>query len=128
MADGPILDASAVLALLFEEPGAERVQPYVGSGSLSVVNYSEVVARLSEHGVAADMIDGEIDRASLTLLEFDRSIAQAAGLLRSITKDYGLSFADRACLATALAFDRPVVTADRAWARLNIGVTVETIR
>jgi PIN domain nuclease of toxin-antitoxin system len=116
------------LAILFDEPGSDRVEPYLGSGGLSVVNYSEIVARLSDYGVAADAIDGQIDRMSLTLLEFDRSVARAAGLLRSLTRDHGLSFADRACLATALALGRSVVTADRMWARLNLGLTVEIIR
>jgi len=128
VAEGPILDASAVLAILFDEPGSDRVEPYLGSGGLSVVNYSEIVAQMRDHGVAADTIDGQIDRMSLTLLEFDRSVARAAGLLRPLTRDYGLSFADRACLATALAHGRSVVTADRMWARLNLGLAVEIIR
>lgn len=127
MRDG-VLDASAVLAVLLEEPGSDTVQQYVGIGRLSVVNYSEVVARLSERGASAELIDAQIDVLGLKMAAFDKETALAAGLLRPATREYGLSFADRACLATAAHLGLPAVTADRDWAALNIGVSVELIR
>jgi ribonuclease VapC len=123
-----VLDSSAVLALLLKEPGSEAVAPYVGTGVVSVVNYSEIVARLSEQGARAEFIEAQIDTLSLMIAPFDRATALASGLLRPATREFGLSFADRACLATAAQLDMPAVTADRAWADINIGVRIELIR
>ena len=123
-----VLDASAVLALLLDEPGCAAAEPYIGAGLLSVVNYSEVVARLNDVGAAAEFINNQIDELALTLVPFEQETALAAGMLRAVTREYGLSFGDRACLATAQALGLPAVTADQAWAELDIGVRVELIR
>ncbi len=123
-----VLDASAVLALILNEPGASAVEPYVGTGLLSVVNYSEVVARLSDRGAPAELIRTQIDVLEMTLVGFDQQIAFVAGLLREATKHHGLSFADRACLATAAHLGVPTMTADQEWAELDIGVEVALIR
>jgi PIN domain nuclease of toxin-antitoxin system len=48
--------------------------------------------------------------------------------LRRPTSHLGLSLADRACLALALRLGLPIVTADRAWAELELAVQVQTIR
>jgi ribonuclease VapC len=125
---GAVLDASAVLAVLLEEPGSVAVVPYIGVGHLSVVNYSEVVARLSERGAPPEVIDAQISVLDLRIAGFEQETARAAGLLREATKEYGLSFADRACLATAQRLGLPVVTADRDWSKLDIGISVELIR
>ena len=124
-----VLDASAVLALLLDEPGCAAAERYVGVGILSAVNYSEVVARLSGVAATAEFIRAQIDELALTIIPFDEETALTAGLLRPATRDFGLSFADRACLATAKALRLPAVTADHAWAELNnIDVRVELIR
>ena len=123
-----ILDASAVLALLFDEPGCANLEQFVGAGCLSVVNYSEVAARLSERGAPRELIDDQIAALSLALLPFDRETALAAGLLRPATKAFGLSFGDRACLATAGKYNLPAVTSDHDWAGLDIGITIELFR
>lgn len=123
-----VLDASAVLALLLKEPGGEAVEPYLGVGLLSIVNYSEVVARLSDRGAPDALIRAQLDALQLTLVPFDEEIAFAAGLLRPATRDHGLSFADRACIATAVQTDAPVVTADREWMKLALSVEVRLIR
>lgn len=123
-----ILDASAVLALLLKEPGGEAVEPYVGVGHLSVVNYAEIVARLSERGVPTELIAAQVATLGLKLVVFDSATAFAAGMLRTATKEFGLSLGDRACLATAIANGMHVVTADHEWDALNLGVKIETIR
>ena len=123
-----VLDASTVLALLLGEPGSAAAEQYIGAGVLSAVNYSEVVARLSEVGAAAEFIRAQMEELALTLVPFDQEIALAAGMLRPATRDLGLSFADRACLATAGAFALPAITTDQAWARLDIGIGIELIR
>jgi PIN domain nuclease of toxin-antitoxin system len=123
-----VLDASAVLALLLDEPGCAAAEPYIGVGGLSVVNYSEVMARFSDLGASAEFIQAQIDELALTLIPFEQGTALVAGMLRAPTREFGLSFADRACLATAGALGLPAITADHAWAELDIGVRVELIR
>ena len=123
-----VVDASAVLALVLQEPGSNAVEPYVGTGLLSVVNYSEVVARLCDRGASAELIQTQIDVLQMTLVGFDQETAFNAGLLREMTKHAGLSFADRACLATAARLGVPAVTADQAWSELDIGIEIELIR
>lgn len=123
-----VLDASAVLALLLEEPGGEVVLRYIGIGQISVVNYSEVVARLSDRGASPELIDRQMDVLSLRIAPFDEPTARAAGLLRPTTREFGLSFADRACLATAARLGLPAVTTDRDWAKLDLGIQIEVIR
>ena len=95
---------------------------------MSAVNLSEAVSKLTERGVAVSDIDATIHDADLTVVAFDIILARAAGLLRSATRGIGASFADRACLALAVARGATAVTADRAWQRLDIGIKIELIR
>ena len=124
-----VLDASAILALIFRETGAEEVERALPDAMMSTVNLAEVVARLCDRGMPTNLIERTIDRLSLTLVPFSPAIALSAGLLRRETKAFGLSLGDRACLATAQAMDRPALTADSAWRRLKLaGVDVQVIR
>ena len=123
-----VLDASVVLALLFDEPGCDAAEPYIGTGYLSVVNYSEVVARLADRGAPPDTIETQIAALGFELVPFGQKIAREAGLLRPATREFGLSFADRACLATAATLKLPALTADQVWAELDIGIPIQLIR
>lgn len=127
--DSEILDASALLALLNQEAGSASVASAVASGALiSTVNVSEVVARLSEAGMPEDAIRRAIDDLALSIVDFDREQADRAGLLRRSTRALGLSLGDRACLALALTLGLPVMTADRTWASLSLGIRIDIIR
>ena len=95
---------------------------------MSAVNLSEVVAKLTDLGYAADFVSERLTRLDLDVRPFDHAQAEQAGLLRPATRPLGLSLGDRACLALAAALKRTAVTADRAWAQLDIGVPVELIR
>ena len=95
---------------------------------MSAVNASEVVTKLVDLGA-----DGEEARQSLlafglTIRPFDAAQATEAGMLRAATRAQGLSLGDRACLALALREGARVMTADRAWAKLDLGVEVVLIR
>jgi ribonuclease VapC len=123
-----VLDASALLAVLRAEPGAERVEPRLEGAGIGAVNLSEVVAKLDEDGVPEAEIRRAVGRLELDVHAFDAAQAYAAGVLRRTTRALGLSFGDRACLALAQRLGALALTADRSWSRLQIGVAVEVIR
>jgi PIN domain nuclease of toxin-antitoxin system len=123
-----VLDASALLAVLRAEPGADRVEPRLEGAGIGAVNLSEVVAKLDEDGVPETEIHRAIGRLDLDVHAFDAAQAYATGVLRQKTRMIGLSFGDRACLALAQKLGAIALTADRAWAGLEIGVAIDVIR
>jgi ribonuclease VapC len=124
-----VLDASALLALLNEEPRSEQVATLIEEGAaMSTVNLSEVVAKLSEAGMPEEAIHEALDALGITMVDFDSASAYKAGLLRLATKKSGLSLGDRACLALAQQLGLPAVTTDRVWETLSIGITIQIAR
>lgn len=124
-----VLDASAVLALLNNEPGADAVAARLEGASISAVNWSEVVQKAISLGVdrAADMRE-DLAAVGLVVRDFSSAHAEIAAGLWTSTREVGLSLADRACLALAIDSHVPVLTGDRAWQDLAIGVEVILIR
>ena len=123
-----VLDASAVIALLRREKGADVVASAIPGAVISTVNLSEVAAWLSDSGAEEREIRLTLDGLDLEFNMFDGDAAFAAGGLRRATRQKGLSFGDRACLALADRLALPALTADRSWAELDIGVEVVLIR
>lgn len=124
-----ILDASAVLALLAEEPGAELVEEALAeSASISAVNLAEIVSNLSDHGMPTEEIAMALAALGLGVKPFGEVAAYEAGALRAATKSLGLSLGDRACLALARDLGGRVLTADRSWSGLSDQVGVEVVQ
>ena len=125
-----ILDASALIALLLDEPGAETVRGSLEDAAMAAPNLAEVVGHFASRGGGADEIERMIDLLPVEIVAADRELSIAAGLLRGETRDAGLSLGDRYCLALAARLALPAVTADRAWASIGsrIGVEVRLIR
>lgn len=124
-----VFDSSAILAYLQRETGWEDVEPYLQSESIiSSVNLAEVVGKLHEKGVADGDIKQVLDSLALVVVPFDEAQALKAGELRPVNKSLGLSLGDRACLALTLVHTLPVMTTDRAWQKLKIGVHVMVVR
>jgi PIN domain nuclease of toxin-antitoxin system len=123
-----VLDASAILALLLAEPGGERVDEAGPTALVSAVNLSEVVAKMRDRGASLDIVLQRLRRFPFTVVSFDRDMAEKAGALRDRTRDSNTSFADRACLALALGNGLPVLTGDREWAKLDLGLDIRLIR
>lgn len=123
-----VLDSSAILALVFQEPGGEAVGPWLAKGLVSSVNLAEIVTRLVERGYVDDEVVETMRGLSVEVMPFTREQALAAGLLRRATREAGLSLGDCACLALAQAEGLPAMTADRAWGELDLGIEVELIR
>lgn len=125
-----VLDASAVLALINEEPGAEIVQAALNQDVcvMGAVNVSEVAAKLAERGMAAGVARQTIASLVLQVLEFDLELALEAGALRQSTIGLGLSLGDRTCVALAEHLQLPIMTTERAWSRLTVSVPVVIAR
>jgi PIN domain nuclease of toxin-antitoxin system len=128
MSHTAVLDASAVLALLQDEPGAAIVEEVLGDAAMSSVNWAEVAGLLSERGLPATELRASVEALGISVLAFDALDGDATGELLRSTRDAGLSLADRACLALARRLDARVLTADRAWVDLGLGVDVRCIR
>jgi len=121
-----VLDASAVLALLQQEPGEDVVAPLVGRAAWSAVNLCEVAGKLTDRGMPASEVMEALDGLSLTVHDFDLEMGFAAAELRR-TAPRSLSVGDRACLALARRLRLPAVTAERKWARLGIADLAVTV-
>ena len=120
MSDGSVvLDASALLALLQGEPGSDVVTDLLPGSVMSAVNLSEVIAKLTDHGLSLDEVHAVLDGLPIDVRSFDRDAAFATGELRGMTRGAGLSLGDRACLALAMRLELKAITADRAWTSLG---------
>lgn len=133
MSEPVVLDASAVLALLNEEPGADEVGRAMAAGGclIGAVNWSEVLGRVIElPGPQRGAVDAVLASVLelLTIVPFEREDAERTAELRPATRRRGLSLGDRACLALALRAARPVLTADRAWENAVEGVEIHLLR
>jgi ribonuclease VapC len=124
-----VLDASALLAVLNREPGADKLTPQLlSAGVSSTVNLAEVQSKLVSRGINPD----EAWDASISPIReaaaFTAEQAKIAGSLIAQTRAFGLSLGDRACLALGIALKAPVYTADRSWKNLKLGVRVHVVR
>ena len=125
-----VLDASAVLAVILEEPGADVVVEALRSGAaMSTVNVAEVAARLHQDGWSESEVALVFDSLGIEVLPFDPETALLSGRLRTATRRLGLGLGDRACLATGSIEGGAVLTSDRSWRQLDIaGVDIRCIR
>jgi PIN domain nuclease of toxin-antitoxin system len=120
-----ILDASAILAAFFDEPGADRVAEQMGGALMSAVNYAEVIAKLVDRGTPREQILDIMAQLDVEVVPADRNQATIAGLLRSETRAAGLSLGDRSCLALAISCGGIALTMDRAWAALQLDIEIQ---
>lgn len=123
-----VLDASALLCLLFREPGADQVEARMTRSLVSVVNYHEVLAKLSDRGVEPAEARGMLAELDVEIVDVDREQADLGGALRPLTRNAGLSLGDRSCLALAQSRKAIAVTTDRAWKTLELGIDIEAAR
>jgi ribonuclease VapC len=122
-----VLDSSAVLALLLDEPGADKVKAALPGAFLSTVNFAEVVTKLCERGMPANEAREAIETIGAELVDYGVEQACITGDLRNATRSAGLSLGDRACLALARHRNLPAITADTVWGKLS-GFDVIVIR
>ena len=123
-----VLDASAVLAYARGERGSDVVGPRMSNSAISAVNYSEVLKKTIEHGGDANVTAALLERSRVDVIPFSRRQAAETAELFPTTKVYGLSFADRACLALAIELKLPLYTADQRLADVDAPVKIVLIR
>jgi PIN domain nuclease of toxin-antitoxin system len=124
-----VLDASAVLALLHDEAGADAVQAALEGAVLGAANLAEVIGKLVDAGVDPAPVRGLLAAAGVEVEPLTAADAELAGALRAIEGGRALSLGDCCCLALALRRRPPrVLTADRAWAALDLPLEVRVIR
>ena len=123
-----ILDASALLALVFGEPGAGIVAAQARKSRILSVNFSEVVQRVITIDGNPDRAEEAVDLLGIEVVPFDRRLARLTAELRTKTSFMGASFADRACLALGLASGAPILSSDQDWRNLDIGIDIRMIR
>jgi PIN domain nuclease of toxin-antitoxin system len=129
-----VLDASALLAHLNDEAGADKVEKALIAGAaISAVNLAEVLSKLADVEEDPANTFASLRRQGLfgnrvAVQPFTEEDAVTIARLYPKTRSHGLSLGDRACLALALRLGVPAMTADRAWTRLKAAVTIETIR
>ena len=123
-----VLDSSAVLAWFRDEPGGSEAGEAMARALISTVNLAEVVSKLVENGHDPEEAIELAREIPCRSVPFDEEMAMTAGALRGVTRRHGLSLGDRACLALARAENCPVLTADRVWSRLEVGVEIRMLR
>lgn len=126
-----VLDSSALLAILHEEPGVEiftRQFDLLENAAMSAVNIAEVYGKLVERGIDSEDAWEAATAAVPEIVDFDNEQAKIAGGLLPQVRRLGLSLGDRACLALGIALKAPVYTADRAWKNVSVGIAVHVIR
>jgi PIN domain nuclease of toxin-antitoxin system len=123
-----VLDASALMAFLRNEPGSDKVEAVLEEAMISSVNLSEVLAKATEIPDGFEAAKSALRGLRLHVVPFDEQQAEIAGGLRLLTRSLGLSLGDRCCLALALSKNLSVMTTDREWSKLQIGIDIDVVR
>ncbi|HEY1750901.1 MAG TPA: PIN domain-containing protein [Caulobacteraceae bacterium] len=123
-----VIDASALLAVLYGEPGADVTLGAMGDAVMSAVNVAEAISKLVVRGIAEHDAIAAVHSFDVEVAPVDERQAALAGLLHARSRRQGVSLGDAFCLALAKAVAAPALTADRRWASLDLGVAVTLIR
>jgi PIN domain nuclease of toxin-antitoxin system len=123
-----VLDASAFMAMIQQEEGAEKVAGCLPWAIISAVNQCEALTKLILTGMEEERAWWHIGEINCECVPFDEEQAKIAGGLVRITRPFGLSLGDRACLALGIQRKATVYTTDRVWKQLDLGIEIEVIR
>jgi ribonuclease VapC len=123
-----VLDASALIAFLRDEPGADRVAAVLTRSCISAVNLAETISKMVQRGKPLDETSHHIERLRIAVIPFDGEQATFVASLWKATRPAGLSLGDRACLALALMTSLPALTTERDWDKCGLDIAIEKIR
>jgi PIN domain nuclease of toxin-antitoxin system len=128
MSFGVVIDASAALAFVLEERGSDSVEDQLAGAAISAANWAEVMEKAISANVDDASLRSAFEAVGASILPVDAGQAEFAARLRAVTRGLGLSLADRVCFALAASLGSPVLTADRAWTEVDVGLEVRLIR
>jgi ribonuclease VapC len=123
-----VLDASALIAFLRREPGAEKVSAVLTRSCISAVNLAETFGKMVEYGKRLEDVAYQVERLRIPVIPFDDEHARLAASFWKRTRLVGMSLGDRACLALALQTGLPALTTEEDWLKCDTGVQVVKIR
>ena len=124
-----VLDASAVLALIRDEPGGDKVAQRIGRAAISTVNLQEVAKELMTSGLDEPTARELVGELRLAVEPHTADDAYAAAALHEATKEYGRGLGDRTCMALAMRLKLPALTTDREWKAIKVkGLALEQLR
>lgn len=122
------MDASAVLAVLRRERGADIVQQHVRGSLISSVNLAEIFYKTDADGADRERVERALMNMQLLEIPFGRDQAEIVASIYPMTIGSSVGFADRACLALAKSHGIPALTGDHDWLKHDIGVEVLLFR
>jgi ribonuclease VapC len=122
------LDASALLCVLLEEPGADYITERLTAALVSATSYAEVIAKLVDRGAPAEDVVTIMADLDIEIVPVDRKQAELSGWIHAATREAGLSIGDRACLALALTRRAVAVTMDPRWRHIDCDIEIEIAR
>ena len=118
-----IFDASAVIALLAKEKGFEVIKRHLKNAIISSVNISEVYKYCIEvQKLTKDEALLLITLSDIKIVDFNEEQALITAEIVIKTKKYGISLADRACIALAILKNTSIITCDKIWQKFDIGI------
>ena len=123
-----VLDASALLAFLLDEPGQEQVDQVLPEAVISGVNWAEVLQQLIRRGAEIEGCRGDLEALGLSIRAFDAEAAEQAARLWPESRAHGLSLGDRACIALGIDLNVPILTGDRIWSTAYPNLPIQLIR
>ncbi len=125
-----VVDASAVLAWVFDERGADTVEDVLGVSGISAVNFAEVLHIGEGRRYGPDELEADLAAYGLVLLPFGAAEAREVLEVKHAEEHAGirLSLADRCCLATAMTHGLPAIVSDGEWEVLELPVDIVPFR
>ena len=115
-----VLDASALLALIKNEPGAKIVEELLGNIVMSSVNVAEVASILLDSDMSPEEAQEAIEPFVDSIIPFNLKHSIDCAALKKITKHLGLSLGDRACITLGIQLGLPIYAADKIWLELKL--------
>jgi ribonuclease VapC len=124
-----VLDATALIALVAQESGSERIAELLENSVVGAVNLAETANKLLEKGFSAAEVRESLAKLELKIEDWTEAMAYRSAEFTRFNKSHGLSLGDRACLTVAKQLRITAVTSDSTWRRApSLGVPIMIFR